>query len=403
MKGVCVGQVIEEIKRGCSEVIGLNELSHKLDSGKQLTVKLGLDPTAADIHLGHTVVMNKLRAFQKLGHRVIFLIGDFTTRIGDPSGRNVMRKTLSVEEIVENAKTYTDQAFKILDPELTDVKYNSNWLDKMSAADLIKLTSLQTVARMLERDDFEKRYNRQQPIGIHEFIYPLLQGYDSVELKADVELGGSDQKFNLLMGRELQKHWGQKPQAILMMPLLVGLDGVKKMSKSSKNYIGVSDSPADMFGKIMSIPDKLMWHYYELLSFLPIETVADYQKAVEAGANPRDYKVKLGMEITARFHGEDGAQAGYGDFVTRFSKRSIPVDLQEQVVLVKDDGLGIAYVLKLSGLVKSTSEAFRMIKQGAVRVDGKQVTDERQLMSAGSSRVYQVGRRKAARILLKCA
>lgn len=392
---------IQEIQRGCVEVIGLDNLKNKLASGKPLIVKLGLDPTAADIHLGHTVVMNKLRAFQRMGHQVIFLIGDFTTRIGDPSGRNAMRRPLTLDQIKNNSKTYIDQAFKVLDPALTEVRYNSSWMESQSAGDLIKLASLQTVARMLERDDFEKRYKQQQPIGIHEFIYPLLQGYDSVVLEADVELGGSDQKFNLLMGRELQKHWGQKPQTVLMMPLLVGLDGVKKMSKSANNYIGINDTASEMFGKIMSLPDELMWHYYDLLSFQSIETIDCYQQAVAAGANPRDYKVKLGIEITARFHGEETARAAYNDFIARFKNRVVPGDLREQVIKAPDGVLGVAYILKYSGLVKSTSEAFRMIKQGAVRIDGEQMFDSKRLQSVGSSHVYQVGRRKAAKVLLK--
>ena len=396
-----MSNAIKEIMRGCDELIGKEALEARLKSSKPLIVKLGLDPTAADIHLGHTVVINKLRLFQQLGHQVVFLIGDFTAKIGDPSGRNAMREVLTDEQIKANAETYATQVFKILDPKKTTIAYNSTWMKDKSAQEILELSALQTVARMLERDDFEKRYKSGQPIGIHEFIYPLLQGYDSVALKADIELGGKDQKFNLLMGRELQKHWNMPAQAVLMMPLLVGLDGVKKMSKSAKNYIGVSDSPQDMFGKMMSVPDELLWHYYELLSFEPLEVIEQYREAVRGGANPRDIKVKLAMEIVERFHSKSDADMAYNDFVKRFVKRGVPDDLELQQLETQEGVLSIAYILKGAKLVASTSEAIRMIKQGAVRIDGEQVLDTKLQMKQESCHVYQVGRRKAAKICLK--
>ncbi len=387
---------------GAVEAVWSPETEAKLKSGKVLRVKLGFDPTATDIHLGHTVVINVLRKFQDLGHHIILLIGDFTARIGDPTGKNAMRKQLSSEQITENAKTYTDQIFKILDPESTQVVYNSHWLDSKKPGFILELASMLTVARMLERDDFKKRYESGQPIGIHEFMYPLLQGYDSVELKADVEVGGTDQKFNLLMGRELQTKFGQHPpQSILMMPLLVGLDGEKKMSKSLGNYIGVTDTPNDMFGKIMSVPDHLLWHYFELLSFEPIEKIEVYKKEVSGGANPRDYKVKLGQELVARFHDDSSAMRAYEDFVDRFSNNGVPQDLPDTVIAVSEDELSIAAILKVSGLTSSTSEAIRMIKQGAVRIDGNKVSDHTLKLNADQVHVYQVGKRKAAKIIFK--
>ena len=392
---------LAEIKRGAVDVISEEELREKLKTQKSLRVKLGVDPTSPDIHLGHTVVINKLRQFQDLGHQVLFLIGDFTARVGDPTGKNVTRQPLAPEEIAANAKTYQEQVFKILDPEKTTVMFNSAWMMAKSAADLIELASLSTVARMLERDDFNQRYTKYQPIAIHEFLYPLLQGYDSVEMKADVELGGTDQKFNLLMGRELQKHFGQRPQCILTMPLLEGLDGVKKMSKSLGNYIGLTDAPNEMFGKIMSISDKLMWRYYELLSAVSVEDIARFQRETEQGANPRDYKVKLGQEIVARFHGKNVAETAYADFVRRFSENAAPENLEEQIISVSEKSLGIGYVLKQAGLVETTSDAFRMIQQGGVKIDGERVSDTKLLIPAGKTHVFQVGKRKFAKLRLE--
>lgn len=392
---------MKEIMRGVDELIGQEVLEARLKSPEPLIVKLGLDPTAADIHLGHTVVINKLRLFQQMGHRVVFLIGDFTAKIGDPSGRNAMRQILTEDQIKANAQTYAEQVFKILDSEKTEIVYNSTWMKDKSAQDILELSALQTVARMLERDDFEKRYKSGQPIGIHEFIYPLLQGYDSVALKADIELGGKDQKFNLLMGRELQKHWNMPAQAVLMMPLLVGLDGVKKMSKSANNYIGVNDSPQDMFGKVMSVPDELLWHYYDLLSFEPVEVIGQYREEVDAGSNPRDKKVLLALELVARFHSKEAAEMAHNDFIKRFVKRGVPEDLELQYLEVQGGALPIAYILKGVKLVSSTSEAIRMIKQGAVRIDGEQIFDTKLELKQKSCHVYQVGRRKAAKVCLK--
>ncbi len=387
---------------GAVESVWSPETEVKLKAGKVLRVKLGLDPTAADIHLGHTVVINVLRKFQDLGHHIMLLIGDFTARIGDPTGKNVMRKQLSPEQITENAKTYTDQIFKILDPEKTEVVYNSHWLDAKKPGFMLELASMLTVARMLERDDFKKRYESGQAIGIHEFMYPLLQGYDSVELKADIEVGGTDQKFNLLMGRELQTKFGQHPpQSILMMPLLIGLDGEKKMSKSLGNYIGVTDAPNDMFGKVMSVHDDLLWHYFELLSFEPIQQIEVYKKEVAAGANPRDYKVRLGQELVARFHDAASAMGAYEDFVNRFSNNAVPQDLPDTIIEVTEGELGIAAILKISGLTTSTSEAIRMVKQGAVRIDGEKVEDHTLKINTNQVHIYQVGKRKAAKIVFK--
>lgn len=389
---------LAEIKRGTDEILPEDDLIEKLKSGKQLTIKAGFDPTAPDLHLGHTVLINKLRIFQKFGHKVVFLIGDFTGSIGDPTGKNVTRKPLSSEEVLENAKTYKEQVFKILDPEQTEVRFNSEWMDKLGAAGMIKLAASQTVARMLERDDFKKRYNANQPIAIHEFLYPLVQGWDSVALKADVELGGTDQRFNLLMGRELQKENGQKPQTTIMVPLLEGLDGVQKMSKSLNNYVGITEAPNDMFGKIMSVSDELMWRYFELLSFRPLAEVAELKAGVEAGANPRDVKIELAREIITRFHDEAAAESAYQDFVQRFQKNAIPDDMPEVTVAREDGAIAIGNLLKQAELVGSTSDAMRMIKQGAVKIDGEKVTDTRLLISEPGQAVYQVGKRKFARV-----
>ncbi|MCF1426811.1 MAG: tyrosine--tRNA ligase [Shewanella sp.] len=392
-------QVLAEIRRGTDEILLESDLLEKLKEGRPLKVKLGADPTAPDIHLGHTVILNKLRTFQQLGHEVIFLIGDFTGMVGDPSGKNSTRPPLTRDQVLANAETYKEQVYKILDPAKTRIVFNSSWLEDLGAAGMIRLASQQTVARMMERDDFKKRYASGQSIAIHEFMYPLLQGYDSVALEADVELGGTDQKFNLLMGRELQKAAGQKPQAVIMMPLLEGLDGVKKMSKSAHNYIGVSEAPDEMFGKIMSISDELMWRYYELLSFRPLEQIARLKAEVDEGANPRDTKILLAKEIIARFHDEDAAQKAHQNFIDRFQKGVIP-DGIEEVTLAAGEGMAIANLLKDAGLVGSTSDAMRMIKQGAVRMDGDKVEDARLLLSAGLCAVFQVGKRKFAKVTL---
>ncbi len=389
---------LAEIKRGAEEILVEEELIAKLKEGRPLRIKLGMDPTAPDIHLGHTVILNKLRTFQDLGHEVILLIGDFTAMVGDPSGKNATRPPLSEEAIKENAKTYAEQAFKILDPAKTRIEYNSSWLKELGATGMIKLAAKQTVARMLERDDFKKRYAGGQSIAIHEFLYPLLQGYDSVALKADVELGGTDQKFNLLMGRELQKDAGMATQCVLMMPLLVGLDGVKKMSKSANNYIGVHDAPNDMFGKIMSISDELMWSYYELLSTRPLADIDGFKAGIAAGTlNPRDVKIWLAKEIIARYHDEAAAEAAHNDFTQRFSKNAIPDEMPELTIAAGADGMAVGNLLKEAGLVETTSEALRMIKQNAVKRDGEVVSDGKLLVLAGTA-VWQVGKRKFARI-----
>ena len=389
---------LAEIKRGAEEILVEEELIAKLKEGRPLRIKLGMDPTAPDIHLGHTVILNKLRTFQDLGHEVILLIGDFTALVGDPSGKNATRPPLSEEAIQENAKTYAEQAFKILDPAKTRIEYNSSWLKELGATGMIKLAAKQTVARMLERDDFKKRYAGGQSIAIHEFLYPLLQGYDSVALKADVELGGTDQKFNLLMGRELQKDAGMATQCVLMMPLLVGLDGVKKMSKSANNYIGVHDAPNDMFGKIMSISDELMWSYYELLSTRPLADIDGFKAGIAAGSlNPRDVKIWLAKEIIARYHDEAAAEAAHNDFTQRFSKNAIPDEMPELTIAAGADGMAVGNLLKEAGLVETTSEALRMIKQNAVKRDGEVVSDGKLLVTAGTA-VWQVGKRKFARI-----
>ncbi|GAA4497208.1 tyrosine--tRNA ligase [Pseudaeromonas paramecii] len=391
---------LAEIKRGAEEILVEEELIAKLKEGRPLRIKLGMDPTAPDIHLGHTVILNKLRTFQDLGHEVILLIGDFTALVGDPSGKNATRPPLSEAAIQENAKTYAEQAFKILDPAKTRIEYNSSWLKELGATGMIKLAAKQTVARMLERDDFKKRYAGGQSIAIHEFLYPLLQGYDSVALKADVELGGTDQKFNLLMGRELQKDAGMATQCVLMMPLLVGLDGVKKMSKSAGNYIGVHDAPSEMFGKIMSISDDLMWSYYELLSFRPLAEINGFKAGVaDQSLNPRDVKIWLAKEIIARYHDQAAAEAAHEDFTQRFSKNAIPDEMPELTIAAGADGMAVANLLKEAGLVETTSEALRMIKQNAVKCDGAVVTDGKLQVTAGTA-VWQVGKRKFARITL---
>ncbi|WP_372873310.1 tyrosine--tRNA ligase [Shewanella sp.] len=392
-------QVLAEIKRGTDEILLEADLLEKLKEGRPLRVKLGADPTAPDIHLGHTVILNKLRLFQELGHEVIFLIGDFTGMVGDPSGKNSTRPPLTREQVLANAETYKEQVYKILDPAKTRIEFNSSWLEKLGAAGMIRLASHQTVARMLERDDFKKRYGSGQPIAIHEFMYPLLQGWDSVALQADVELGGTDQKFNLLMGRELQKAEGQKPQTVIMMPLLEGLDGVKKMSKSAHNYIGVSEAPDEMFGKIMSISDELMWRYFELLSFRPLGEIQQFKANVENGANPRDVKIELAKEIIARFHDQDAADKAHQNFIDRFQKGAMPEDIEE-VTLEAGEGMAIANLLKEAGLVGSTSDAMRMIKQGAVKMDGEKLDDTKQVFEQGHSAIFQVGKRKFAKVTL---
>jgi tyrosyl-tRNA synthetase len=396
-----VNQAFEEIKRGAEEILLEDELLEKLKQGKPLKIKAGFDPTAPDLHLGHTVLINKLRQFQQQGHEVIFLIGDFTGMIGDPTGKNVTRKPLTKEDVLSNAETYKEQVFKILDPAKTTVAFNSTWMEKLGAAGMLKLASRQTVARMMERDDFKKRYNGGQAIAIHEFMYPLVQGWDSVALEADVELGGTDQKFNLLMGRELQKSEGQRPQTVLMMPLLEGLDGVQKMSKSLNNYIGITDAPNDMFGKIMSISDDLMWRYYELLSFKPIEVINGYKEKIVAGANPRDVKIDLAKELIERFHDHAAAEAAHQEFINRFQKGALPDDMPELDVVTENGEIAIANLLKEAGLVASTSEAMRMIKQGAAKIEGEKVSDNKLVIKAGSSAVYQVGKRKFAKVSVK--
>ncbi|NQZ89714.1 MAG: tyrosine--tRNA ligase [Colwellia sp.] len=395
-----VSQAFAEIKRGAEEILLESELLEKLKTGKPLKIKAGFDPTAPDLHLGHTVLINKLRQFQLLGHEVIFLIGDFTGMIGDPTGKNVTRKALTKEDVLANAETYKEQVFKILDPAKTTVAFNSTWMDKLGAAGMLKLASRQTVARMMERDDFKKRYTSGQAIAIHEFMYPLVQGWDSVALEADVELGGTDQKFNLLMGRELQKSEGQRPQTVLMMPLLEGLDGVQKMSKSLNNYIGITDSPTEMFGKIMSISDVLMWRYYELLSFKPIEEVAAYKTKIAEGMNPRDVKIDLAKELIARFHDDAAAESAHQEFINRFQKGAMPDEIEEKTVNALNDSgeIAIANLLKDAGLVVSTSEAMRMIKQGAAKIEGEKITDNKLRIASGTTAVYQVGKRKFAKV-----
>ena len=388
------------IKRGADELLIESELAEKLKTGRPLRVKAGFDPTAPDLHLGHTVLINKLRHFQDLGHHVMFLIGDFTGMIGDPSGKNTTRPPLTREQIMENARTYQDQVFKILDPEKTEICFNSGWIEALGTAGMIKLAASYTVARMLERDDFAKRYRNGQPIAVHEFLYPLCQGYDSVALKSDIELGGTDQKFNLLVGRELQKHYGQTPQCVLMMPLLEGLDGVNKMSKSLGNYVGISEPAREIFGKLMSVSDDLMWRYFDLLSFRPNAEIARFKQDVAGGRNPRDLKVLLGQEIVARFHSAQAADDALADFEARFRQGAIPDDVPEVALTSVNGELGIAQLLKQAGLVSSTSDALRMIEQGGVKIDGERIEDKKLLLKAGSKLVVQIGKRKFARVML---
>jgi len=391
-------EALEYIKRGAEEILVEQELATKLSRGKPLRIKAGFDPTAPDLHLGHTVLINKLRQFQELGHEVLFLIGDFTGMIGDPTGKNTTRPPLTRDEVIENARTYEQQIFKILDPEKTLVMFNSSWMNEMNTAELIQLAAKHTVARMLERDDFSKRYKGGQPIAIHEFLYPLIQGYDSVAMRADVELGGTDQKFNLLVGRELQKHYGQESQIVLTMPLLEGLDGVQKMSKSLGNYVGIDEQPEEMFGKLMSISDELMWRYFELLSFQPMDEIAGFKKKVEEGANPRDIKFLLCEEIIARFHSQAAAIKAREAFIARFQKGDMPEDMPEVELKANDGDLAIANLLKEAQLVNSTSDAMRMIKQGAVRIDGERIEDPKMVINSGSQHVFQVGKRRFARV-----
>ena len=391
---------LTEIQRGAEEILVAEELQEKLQQGRPLRIKAGFDPTAPDLHLGHTVLINKLRQFQELGHEVIFLIGDFTGMIGDPSGKNATRPPLSKDEVLANAETYKEQVFKILDPAATRIVFNSEWMGKMDAADLIRLASRSTVARMLERDDFSKRYAGNKPIAIHEFLYPLVQGYDSVALEADVELGGTDQKFNLLMGRQLQQAFEQKPQVVLTMPLLEGLDGINKMSKSLDNYIGITDAPEEMFGKLMSVSDDLMWRYFELLSFRPINEINGLQSRVESGENPRDIKFELALELVGRFHSQSAADKAKDSFINRFRNNELPEDLEEIQLAAAGGALGIGHALQQAGLVASTSEAFRMIKQGAVKLDGHKVEDRNMELQSGTSCVLQVGKRRVARVRL---
>lgn len=399
---VRIEEALAVIKRGVEDLLPEDELIAKLKEGRPLRVKLGADPTAPDIHLGHTMILTKLRQFQDLGHEVIFLIGDFTGMVGDPSGKNTTRPPLTKEQVMANAETYKEQVFKVLDPAKTRIEFNSSWLGEMGAEGMIRLASRQTVARMLERDDFKKRFHDHQSIAIHEFMYPLLQGYDSVALEADVELGGTDQRFNLLMGRELQKEYGQKPQIVITMPLLVGLDGEKKMSKSAHNYIGISEAPSEMFGKVMSISDDLMWDWYVLLSFRPLAEIDDFKARVAAGTlNPRDVKVWLAKEIIARFHSQADADAAEQEFINRFQKGAMPDEMPELTLDAGSEGIAIANLLKDADLVASTSEALRMIKQGGVKIDGEKVDDAKLTLSAGSTAVYQVGKRKFARVTLK--
>ena len=395
-----INEQLAELARGTQEILPQDSLAKRLAKKKKLVVKAGFDPTAPDMHIGHTVLINKMRQFQEFGHDVVFLIGDFTGMIGDPSGKNSTRAPLTTEQIAENAATYETQIFKILDPERTRIEFNSTWMSKMGAEGMVRLAAQHTVARMLERDDFHKRFSNGQPISIHEFLYPLVQGYDSVALKADVELGGTDQKFNLLVGRQLQQNYGQDPQIVITTPLLEGLDGVQKMSKSLNNYIGITEPPGEMFGKVMSISDDLMWRYFEVLSFRPLQEIAALKTAVDEGRNPRDVKFELAQEIVARFHDAVAASRSQAEFIARFQKGAMPEDIQEMEISSNDGKLGIAHLLKAAGLVSSTSDAFRMIKQGAVRIDGERVESRDLSIAAGTTHIYQVGKRKFAKVEL---
>lgn len=389
---------LEIIKRGCDELLVEEELKQRLSTGLPLRIKAGFDPTAPDLHLGHTVLLNKMRQLQDLGHHVLFLIGDFTGMIGDPSGKNATRPPLTQKQVAENAISYTDQVFKILRSDQTEVVFNSKWMNKLNAADLIKLAATHTVARMLERDDFGKRYQSNQPIAIHELLYPLIQAYDSVMLKADIELGGTDQKFNLLMGRELQKHFDQPPQCILTMPLLEGLDGVNKMSKSMGNYIGIDESAEEIFGKLMSTSDKLMWRYIELLSFESLDTINLWKQEVEQGRNPRDIKVIFAKEVVARFHSERDAEAALTNFEARFKHGALPENMPEENLHAEGDGLTITKILKQTGLTASTTEALRMVEQGGVKLNGEKISDKNLKIKRGTTAVVQVGKRKFSKV-----
>lgn len=393
--------LLRELSRGTEEVLLAEDLKTRLESGKTLRIKAGFDPTAPDLHIGHTVLINKMRQFQDLGHEVVFLIGDFTGMIGDPTGKNATRPPLTRDDVIENARTYEQQIFKILDPEKTLVMFNSSWMGEMSAADLVGLAARHTVARMLERDDFNKRYKGGQPIAIHEFLYPLVQGYDSVAIKADVELGGTDQKFNMLVGRELMKDYGLKPQVVITVPILEGLDGVNKMSKSLGNYIGINEAPDEQFGKLMSISDELMWRYFELLSFRPLEEIAGFRAEVEAGANPRDIKFRLAHEVVARFHDEAAADKAQAGFIARFQKGALPEDIPEMALTLADGTIGLAALMRETGLAKSSSEAMRLIRQGGVRIDNERVSDTAYSLKAGSDYLFQVGKRRFMRVRLQ--
>ncbi len=394
-------QAMEIIKRGTDEILLEKDLESKLKSGKLLRIKAGFDPTAPDLHLGHTVLLNKLRQFQDLGHEIMFLIGDFTGMIGDPTGKSATRPPLTRDQVIENARSYEQQVFKILEPEKTLVMFNSSWMNEMSPAGLIELAAKHTVARMLERDDFSKRYKSGQSISIHEFLYPLIQGYDSVAMKADVELGGTDQKFNLLVGRQLQETYGQQPQVVITMPILEGLDGVQKMSKSLGNYIGINESADEMFGKLMSISDELMWRYFELLSFRPLTEIEKFGQDIAEGTNPRDIKFLLCEEIIERFHDRDAAIKARENFIARFQKGAMPDEMPEIALSAVDGQIGVANVLKDAGLVTSTSEAMRMIKQGAVKIDAEKITDPKMTLEPGAQYVIQVGKRRFARVTIK--
>lgn len=393
-----IDDALKQIRRGADEILVESELIKKLKKKKPLKIKAGFDPTAPDLHLGHTVLINKLRQFQDLGHEVQFLIGDFTAMIGDPTGKSATRPPLTREDVLENAATYEHQVFKILDAEKTTVLFNSQWMGEMRASDMIQLAAKHTVARMLERDDFNKRYKGGQSISVHEFLYPLVQGYDSVAMKTDVELGGTDQKFNLLVGRQLQEAYGQEPQICLTMPILEGLDGVQKMSKSLNNYIGITDSPTDMFGKIMSISDDLMWRYFELLSFRPMSEIEGFQQEIEQGKNPRDVKFLLAEEIITRFHDAKSAETAQQDFIKRFQKGAVPDELPEVILTIEEGEIGVAALLKMAGLTGSTSDSFRMIKQGAVKLDSQKVEDRSLMLAKGTTVIAQVGKRKFAKV-----
>jgi tyrosyl-tRNA synthetase len=395
-----ITEQLEIVKRGAEELLVEQELADRLKSGKPLRVKAGFDPTAPDLHIGHTVLINKLRQLQDLGHHVIFLIGDFTGMIGDPTGKNTTRPPLTQEDVARNAVTYKQQVFKILDESKTEIAFNSTWMGEFSSADMVRLAASYTVARMLERDDFGKRYKAGRPIAIHEFLYPLVQGYDSIALKADLELGGTDQKFNLLVGRELQRHWGMPSQCILTMPLLEGLDGVNKMSKSLDNYVGITEPPGEIFGKLMSVSDDLMWRYIELLSFEPLDTVRKWKQEVAVGRNPRDIKVMFAQEIVTRFHDRSAAQKALADFEARFKQGALPEDIPDFQVAAQGGSVGLVHILKQTGLTASTSEGMRMIEQGGVRVDGERIADKGLQLSKGSTVVLQVGKRRFARVAI---